>query len=77
MENSSMKSSSFLIKAIILISVTVALTPSIAKADVLVYDNNNQYLGIQVYMHDNNMDLFISSLGGTFRYSPDYSGQCG
>jgi hypothetical protein len=43
-----MKSSSFLITAIILISVTVALTPSIAKAEVLVYDNNNQNLGILI-----------------------------
>jgi hypothetical protein len=77
LEGSSMKSKRFLITAIILISVTVALTPSIAKADILVYDNNDQYLGIQVYMHDDDMDLFISSLGGTFRFTYDDSGDCG
>ena len=72
-----MKSKCFFMTAIILISVSMALTASIAKAEIHVYDKNNQYLGIMVYMHDNDMDLFISSLGGTFRYSPDYSGWCG
>ena len=71
-----MKSSSFLITAIILISATVALTPSIAKADVLVYDNNDQNLGIVVLMLGNDIDLFIPSLGGIFHYSTDYSGWC-
>jgi hypothetical protein len=39
-----MKHKRFLITAIIFILVAVALTPSIAKAGVLVYDNNVQYL---------------------------------
>ena len=74
-----MKSKSFLISAIILISAIVALNPSIAKADILVYDNNNQYLGIMTDMGGNGevIDLFIPPLDGTFKYSTDYSGWCG
>jgi hypothetical protein len=71
-----MKSKSFLITIIIIFSAAVVLTPSIAKADILVYDNNDQYLGIQVLMLGDDIDLFIPSLGGTFHYSTDYSGWC-
>ncbi|GAH11261.1 unnamed protein product [marine sediment metagenome] len=55
----------------------MALTPSIAKADVLVYDNNNQYLGILIEMWGDEMDLFVPSLGGVLKFSYDYSGWCG
>jgi hypothetical protein len=74
-----MKSKSFLIATIVLFSVVVALNPSIAKADILVYDNNNQYLGIMTDMGGNGevIDLFIPPLDGTFKYSTDYSGWCG
>jgi hypothetical protein len=72
-----MKSKSFLIIAIVLFSVVVALNPSIAEADIFVYDNNNQYLGIMTHMNDDDVELFIPSLGGTFKYAPDYSGWCG
>jgi hypothetical protein len=77
MEEGTMKTRSLIITAIILISAIVALNPSIAKADILVYDNNNQYLGIMTYMGEDLIDLFIPSLGGTFKYAIDYSGWCG
>ena len=57
-----MKSKSFLISAIILISAIVALNPSIAKADILVYDNNNQYLGIVLELSGTHMSVFIPSV---------------
>ena len=63
-----MKSKLFLITAIILISVTVALTPSIAKADVLVYDNNDQYLGIKEELSESHMSVFIPSIGATINF---------
>jgi hypothetical protein len=77
MEGGSMKGKCLLISAIILISAIVALNPSFAEADILVYDNNNQYLGVMINMGDDEMDLFIPSLGGTFKYETDYSGWCG
>jgi hypothetical protein len=72
-----MKSSRLSISAYVLISAIVVLNSSIAKADIHVYDNNNQYSGILIYMNDDEMDLFIPSLGGTFKYATDYSGWCG
>lgn len=39
-----MQARSIIIAAIVLFSAIVALNPSIGKADILVYDNNNQYL---------------------------------
>ena len=66
-----------LILAFVVISTTAALTPSIAKADILVYDNNNQNLGILVKMEYGDTAWFIPSLGGVFQYSTDYTGWCG
>ena len=61
-----MKSKSFLITTIVLFSVIVALNPSIAKADILVYDNNNQYLGLLLELGDTQLSLFIPSLGASW-----------
>ena len=73
-----MKSSRLLISAYVLISAIVVLNSSIAKADIQGYDNNNQYWGILIDFGDDEMDLFIPSLGGTFKYdADDYSGWCG
>jgi hypothetical protein len=66
-----MKSKSFLISAIILISAIVALNPSIAKADILVYDNDNQYLGILLELGGENLDVFIPSLGASWKADYD------
>ena len=63
--------------AVILLSVFVMFNASVASADVEVYDNNNQYLGVMAYMDAAGIDLFIPSLAGTFRYADDYSGWCG
>ncbi|MBW2435944.1 MAG: hypothetical protein PVH74_07665 [Desulfobacterales bacterium] len=66
-----------LFAAYILISAIVTLNPSISAADVYVYDNNNQNLGILLGMEGDNMDLFIPSIGGVLKFSYDYSGWCG
>ena len=71
-----MKKRSLLIAAYVIISAIVAFNPSIAKADFHVYDKNDQYLGIMVWMGGDDIDLFIPSLGGVFHYSTDYSGWC-
>ena len=63
--------------AIILLWVFVMFNPSIASAEIQVYDNNDQYLGVMAYMDGAGIDLFITSLAGTFRYADDYSGWCG
>jgi hypothetical protein len=76
MEGSSMKSKRFLITAIILISATVALTPSIAKADVYVYDNDNQYLGILLELKAGHLNLFMPSLGASWYIEYDEIGYC-
>lgn len=78
MEGGKMKDRILLISAYVLISAIMVINPSITKADILVYDNNNQRLGILVNMGDNELDLFIPSLSGTFKYSTHgYSGWCG
>lgn len=71
-----MKSKRLVIAAFICISAITAISPSIAKADVHVYDNNDQHLGILIEMWSSRMDLFIPSLGGVFHYTTDYSGWC-
>jgi hypothetical protein len=72
-----MKRIAFIISTLALFTTVAMMNPSIAQADVQVYDNNNQYLGVMVYMDDDYIDIFIPSLGGTFKYSIDYSGWCG
>ena len=72
-----MKSSRLIISTYVLISAIMVLNPSIAKADIFVYDNNNQYLGIMTHLDDNSIDLFIPSLSATFKYETSYSGYCG
>jgi len=72
-----MKNKCFLMTAIILISVAVVLMPFITKADIHVYDKNNQYLGILMEMGEQNGgDLFIPSLGGFFTFNKDLE-SCG
>jgi len=58
-----MKRKSFLITAIILFSAIAILNTSIAKADVHVYDDNNQYLGIVLAMNPFAVEIFIPSKG--------------
>jgi len=48
-----------------------------AQAEVHVYDNNNQYLGIMTEMGDDDINIFIPAIGGILHYSTDYSGWCG
>jgi len=64
-----MKRKSFLMTVIILISVSVALTPSFTKADILVYDNNDQYLGILLDLSYVSFKVFIPSLGASLPIS--------
>jgi hypothetical protein len=72
-----MKSSGLLISACVFITAILTLNPSIAKADILVYDNNNQYLGIMTNLDSDEIDLFIPSLSSIFTYETSYSDYCG
>ena len=73
-----MKNRIILIAVYVFILAIVALYPSIIKADVHVYDNNNQYLGILMEMEDESgLSLFIPSLGGILKYSYDRYEECG
>lgn len=72
-----MKSKCLMIAAYIFVSAMLALNPSSGVADVYVYDNNNQNLGILLGMEGDDMDLFIPSIGGVLKFSYDYSGWCG
>ena len=54
--------SSLLIAAYLIISAIVAFNPSIAKADVHVYDNNNQELGILLDLNHPYLTLLLPSL---------------
>lgn len=72
-----MKTRSLLIAVYVIISAFVVLNTSIARADVQVYDNNNQHLGVLIHMREGDIDLFIPFLAGTFIYSDDYLGWCG
>jgi hypothetical protein len=76
MEVSLMKIRSFLITVIMLISATVALTPSIAKADIYVYDNNDQYLGILLELKAGYLTVFMPSLGASWYIEYDEIGYC-
>ena len=69
-----MKTKRLIIAAYVIISVIVAFNPSIAKADIHVYENNNQYLGILLELWAGGLDLFIPSLGAswTFEYEQNY-----
>jgi len=71
-----MKNKSFLITTIVLFSVIVTLNPSIAKADIQVYDNNNQYLGLLLELGDTQLSVFIPSLGASWIFQPNGS-PCG
>ena len=72
-----MKKRSLLILIIVIFPAIVALDPSTAKADILVYDNNNQYLGILMNLESDQIELFIPSLSSTFTYETHYSEYCG
>ena len=71
-----MKIRSLIITAILLISAIVALNPSIAKADILVYDNNNQYLGILLALNPSNLELFIPSLSAAWEFDTRHAFGC-
>ncbi|MBT8323599.1 MAG: hypothetical protein KJO94_08975 [Eudoraea sp.] len=65
------------IAVIILLLVIIVFHSSMACADIQVYDNNNQYLGIMTEMGSDEIYIFIPTLGGILQYSTDYSGWCG
>ena len=71
-----MKSKMLLVSVCIMLGLIFAVSHT-TMADVQVYDDNDQYIGILVYMDEGWIDMFIPSLGATFRYSNDYSGWCG
>jgi len=73
-----MKCKRIIIAAIIFLFASMVFNSSSAEADIHVYDKNSQYLGILIGMDFGDpIDLFIPSLGATFKYSADYSGWCG
>jgi len=72
-----MKSKSILITAIIITLATAALIPSISRADIYVYDNNDQYLGILLYLSDDQLDIFLPSLGTGWSIEYDDVYPCG
>ena len=72
-----MKNKCSLITVSILLMTIFVFSSSNAQADVQVYDNNNQYLGIMTDMDGGGIDIFIPTLGGILQYSTDYSGWCG
>ena len=72
-----MKNKLFLVTATILISVSLAFTPSIAEADIHVYDKNNQYLGIMVELNRWELVTFLPSLSATWELDYDDEGLCG
>jgi hypothetical protein len=76
MEGSSMKSKRFLVTVIILISATLALTPSTGKADIYVYDNDNQYLGILLDLTQGYLVVFLPSLGASWSIEYDSNFPC-
>lgn len=71
-----MKNRSLLISAYVLISAILALGPSIVKADVQVYDKNNQYLGILLDLNNQYLSVFIPSLDAGWFIETDSQGQC-
>ena len=53
------------------VCVTIGLVfviPHIVLADVLVYDNNDQYLGIKEDLAATHMSVFIPSIGATMNF---------
>ena len=66
-----MKCKCFLVTVIMLISVSAAITPSIAKADIHVYDKNNQYLGILLTLTSGYLLVFLPSLGASWSIEYD------
>ena len=72
-----MTSSRLLVSVFVIFSATVALNPSIVKAEIYVYDNNNQYLGIMTNLDSDQIELFLPSLSSTFTYETSYSEYCG
>ena len=66
-----MKTKNLVIAAIILFSVILIFNPSIVQADVHVYDNDNQYLGILMDLGDSFLEVFIPSIKANWYY--DYS----
>jgi len=60
--------SSLLIAALVIISAIVAFNPSIAKAEVHVYDKDNQDLGILLELHEQYLFVFIPSVGASMGF---------
>jgi hypothetical protein len=72
------KIKNFTITVSVFLVTILVFNSSNAQADIQVYDNNNQYLGIMTWMNEAFIDLFIPSLGGTFKYAAGSSGySCG
>ena len=71
-----MKKKRFLIAVMVLFSIIRILNSSIARAEVLVYDNNNQYLGILDGMYNTDFYVFIPSLNAIYGVAYDYDTPC-
>ena len=65
---------SFIVVSIIFIAVFIFHSSS-AKADIHVYDNNNQYLGILLDSDDSSASIYIPSLEASWIYH--LSSSCG
>ena len=71
-----MKKMGLLCTACVFVSLIMAFTPSIAKADVHVYDKNNQYLGILLDLTDAELSIFVPSLSASYYIEWDEIGNC-
>ena len=63
-----MKRRDLIIATILLFSTVLVLHSSIVKADIKVYDNNNQYLGLLLGLTNNNVSIFLPSVGASWEY---------
>ena len=60
-----MKIKSSIITVSILLMAIVVFNSSNAQAEVQVYDNNDQYLGILLELGDTQFSVFIPALGAS------------
>ena len=65
-----MKSINLITVTAILLLAMVLLNPSFAIADVHVYDDNNQYLGILIELGGEDFSVFVPSVKAS--YGVDY-----
>jgi len=75
-EEDTMKIKSLVKSAIILFSFIAIFNSSIAMAEIHVYDNNNQYLGIVMEMGPEHVEIFIPSLGARWQSNLNFPSGC-